>query len=184
MRRNWSGRGKGSTRWAVIQRSEPPQFRLLGQISIFSNYFWSIELGWFRATIMPPKVCEVVSAQKSIRAGKGGGSWKIEPSTPSISPNAFAESNLHLFPWFLNRWSRLGRLDNSCHRKYRARARLGGVRVGWRIDRGWDDESTCQANRRRERLRASPQRWRSKIRDSIFVLLMINALMFIFSLDS
>ncbi len=164
MRRNWSGRGKGSTRWAVIQRSEPPQSRLLGQISIFSNYFWSIELGWFRATIKPPKVCGVVSAQKSIRAGKDGGSWKIEPSTPSISPNAFAESNLHLFPWFLDRWSRLDRLDNSCHRKYRARARLGGVRVGWRIDREWDDESTCQANRRRGGLRASPQRWRSKIR--------------------
>jgi len=169
MRRNWFERGKSSTRWAIIQRSESSQSRLLDQISIFSNYFWSIELDWFRATIMPFKVCEIVSAQKSIRAGKDDGSWKIESSTLSIFFNAFAESNLHLFSWFLNRWSRLDRLDNSCHRKYRARARLEDVRMRWRIDREWNDESTCQANRRRERLKASSQRWRSKIRGRISV---------------
>ncbi len=49
---------------------------------------------------MSLKVCEVVSAQKSIRAGEGGGSWAIEPSKPSIFPIAFAQSNLRLFPWF------------------------------------------------------------------------------------
>ncbi len=39
---------------------------------IFFLFFiiWSIELGWLRATIMSPKVCEVVSAHKSIRAGE------------------------------------------------------------------------------------------------------------------
>jgi hypothetical protein len=50
---------------------------------------------------MPPKVCGVVSAQKSIRAGDGGGSWEIEPPKPSISPNAFAGSNLRIFRVFL-----------------------------------------------------------------------------------
>jgi len=37
---------------------------------------------------MPPKVCEIVSAPKSIRAGEGEGSWAIEPAKPPISPNA------------------------------------------------------------------------------------------------
>ena len=52
---------------------------------------------------MPPKVCEVVSASKSIRAGEGEGSWAIEPAKPLISPNAFAASNLHIFRGFLKR---------------------------------------------------------------------------------
>jgi len=46
---------------------------------------------------MSLKVCEVVSAQKLIRAGEDGGSWKIEQSKPSIFPISFAESNLHIF---------------------------------------------------------------------------------------
>ncbi len=62
------GGGRITTRWAVTQRIEPPQPRLLGQIWIFFDYFWSIELSRFRATIMPPKVCEVVSASRLIRA--------------------------------------------------------------------------------------------------------------------
>ncbi len=138
------GGGRITTRWAVTQRIEPPQSRLLGQISIFSNYFWSIELSRFRATIMPPKVCGVVSAPKSIRAGEGEGSWAIEPAKPPISPNAFAASNLHIFRGFLKRWSRLGRLYDSCHRKYRARGRLVEVRPIWRIDRGAYDGSPRQ----------------------------------------
>ncbi len=63
-----SGGGRVTTRWAVTQRSEPPQPHLLGQISMFSNYFWSVELSWFSATIMPPKVCGVVRASRLIRA--------------------------------------------------------------------------------------------------------------------
>ncbi len=59
------------TRGAVTQRSEPPQPRLLGQTFRFFNYFWSIEFAWIRPTIMPPKVCGVVSAQELIRAGEG-----------------------------------------------------------------------------------------------------------------
>ncbi len=65
------GGGRVTTRWAVTQRNEPPQPQLLGQTSMFSNYFWSIELSSIRATIMSSKVCEVVSAQKLIRAGEG-----------------------------------------------------------------------------------------------------------------
>jgi len=36
---------------------------------------------------MSPKVCGVVSAQESIRAGEGGGSWATEPPKPSIIPD-------------------------------------------------------------------------------------------------
>ena len=125
------GGGRVTTRWAVTQRSEPPQPRLLGQILRFFDYFWSIEFAWIRATIMPPKVCGVVSASKSIPAGEGDGRWATEQPKPSISPHPFAESNLRLFPRFLNRWSRLSRLDNCCQRKYCARARLAGVRAGY-----------------------------------------------------
>ncbi len=71
MRIDWSGRGKVMTGGEPInQRSEPSQPRFLGQTSIFFNYFDSIEFSWFRATIMSFKVCEVVSAHKSIRAGE------------------------------------------------------------------------------------------------------------------
>jgi len=52
---------------------------------------------------MPPKVCGLVSAPKSIRAGEGEGSWAIEPAKPLISPNAFAASNLRIFRGFLKR---------------------------------------------------------------------------------
>ena len=52
---------------------------------------------------MSLKVCEVVSAHKSIRAGEGEGSWAIEPAKPLISPNAIAASNLHIFRIFLKR---------------------------------------------------------------------------------
>ena len=52
---------------------------------------------------MPPKVCEVVSAQELIRAGDGGGSGAIGRPKPSISPIAVAESNLHIFRGFSKR---------------------------------------------------------------------------------
>ena len=110
------------------------------------------------------KVCKIVSAQKLIQTKKDADSWEIEQSQPSIILISFAESNLRLFFWFLNRCSRFGRLDNSRHRKYEAQERWGNVQMGWRIDREWDDESTCQANRRRGCLKASSQRWRSGIR--------------------
>ncbi len=130
------GGERGTTRWAVNQRSESPQPRLLGQTLIFFNYFESIELGWFRATIMPPKVCEVVSAQKSIRAGEDAGSWATEQSQPSISPTPFAGSNLHIFPEFLDRWAGPDRLYNLRQRKFFTRGHLVGVRGRWPIDRG------------------------------------------------
>ncbi len=57
-----------TTRWAIIQCIESSQSHLLGQISIFSNYFWSIELSRFRATIMSLRVCEIVSASRLIQA--------------------------------------------------------------------------------------------------------------------
>ncbi len=70
MRMGWSGRGKVvAGRGLVNQRSEPPQPHLLGQTLTLFNYFWSIGFDWLRATIMSPKVCGVVSAHKSIRAG-------------------------------------------------------------------------------------------------------------------
>ena len=57
-----------TTRWAVTQRSESLQPHLLGQISMFFNYFESIEFNSFRTTIMSLKVCEVVRASRLIRA--------------------------------------------------------------------------------------------------------------------
>ena len=137
--------GRTTTRRTTItQRSESSQSRLLGQILTLFNYFWSVEFSWIRATIMPPKVCEIVSASKSIRTGKDEDSWAIEPIKPLISPNAFAASNLRIFRGFLKRWSRLGRLYDSCHRKYRARERLVEVRPIWRIDREAYDGSSRQ----------------------------------------
>ena len=65
------GGGRITTRGAVIQRSEPPQPRLLGQIWIFFDYFWSIEFSSISATILSLKVCQVVNAQNLIRAGEG-----------------------------------------------------------------------------------------------------------------
>ncbi len=66
-----SGEEGDTTRWVVNQRSESPQSRLLGQTSIFFNYFESIEFSSIRATIMSPKVCEIVNAHRLIRARKG-----------------------------------------------------------------------------------------------------------------
>ena len=117
-----------TTRWAIIQRSESSQSQLLNQISMFFNYFESIEFNWIRATIMFLKVCEIVSASKSIRAKKDDERWAIEQTKSSIFSHSIAESNLRLFSWFLNRWSRLSRLYNCCHRKYCAWERLADVR--------------------------------------------------------
>ncbi len=55
---------------SVNQRFEPSQPHLLDQTLTLFNYFWSIEFSWLRATIMSLKVCEIVSAHKSIRAGE------------------------------------------------------------------------------------------------------------------
>ncbi len=83
------GGGRVTTRWAATQRSEPPQPRLLNQTLIFFNYFESIEFGWIRATITPPKVCQVVNAHRLIRAGEGlllGGpvNQRTEPPQPRL----------------------------------------------------------------------------------------------------
>ncbi len=136
----------------ITQRSESSQSRFLDQILTLFNYFWSVEFSWISATIMPLKVCEIVSVSKSIRAGKDESSWAIESIKPLIFPNAFAASNLRIFREFLKRWSHLDRLYDSCHRKYTARERLVEIRPIWRIDRRAYDESTCQDDRRRERV--------------------------------
>jgi len=54
----------------INQRIEFFQSHLLDQILTLFNYFWSIEFDWLRATIMSFKVCEIVSAHKSIQTGK------------------------------------------------------------------------------------------------------------------
>ncbi len=127
---------------------------------------------------MSLKVCEIVSAQKLIRAEEDDDSWAIERSKSSIFLIAVAESNLHIFRLFLKRWSRLSRLYNCCHRKYRARARLVEVRSRWRIDRETDDESTCQDDHRRDRWERHLLRWRSKIRDSVLLVFCIFFLLY------
>jgi hypothetical protein len=89
------GGGRITTRWAVTQRIEPLQPQLLDQICIFFHYFWSIEFSSIRATIMPPKVCRVVNAQKLIRAGEGITTrwWavnrRIEHSQPHLLDQIF-----------------------------------------------------------------------------------------------
>ncbi len=139
----------------ITQRSESFQPRFLGQILTLFNYFWSVEFSWISATIMSFKVCEIVSVSKSIRAKEDESSWVIESIKSLIFSNAFAASTLRIFREFLKRWSRLDRLYDSCHRKYRARERLVEIRSIWRIDRKAYDESTCQGDRRREELKAS-----------------------------
>ncbi len=139
----------------ITQRSESFQPRFLGQILTLFNYFWSVEFSWISATIMPFKVCEIVSASKSIRAEEDESSWAIESIKSLIFSNAFAASNLRIFREFLKRWSRLDRLYDSCRRKYRARERLVGIRPIWRIDREAYDESTCQDDRRRKKKKLS-----------------------------
>jgi len=123
----------------INQRSESSQSRLLDQTLIFFNYFESIELSWFRATITSFKVCEVVSAQKSIRTRKDADSEMIEQSQPSIFSISFAESNLHIFPKFLNRWIDLDQLYNLRQRKFFIRKHLVEVQDRWSINRETDD---------------------------------------------
>lgn len=58
-----------------------PKFSLFtfeneGSFNIF-RLFWSVDFSRCRATIMPFKVCEIVSAQKLIRAGDDADSWSI-----------------------------------------------------------------------------------------------------------
>ncbi len=139
----------------ITQRSESSQSRFLDQILTLFNYFWSVEFSWISATIMSFKVCEIVSVSKSIRTRKDESSWAIESIKLFIFSNAFAASNLRIFRKFLKRWSRLDRLYDSCHRKYRAWERLVEIWSIWRIDRETYDESTCQDDRHRNRLKAS-----------------------------
>ncbi len=139
----------------ITQRNESFQSQFLDQILTLFNYFWSVEFSWISATIMFFKVCKIVSALKSIQARKDESSWAIESIKSLIFSNAFAASNLRIFRKFLKRWSCLDRLYDSCHRKYWAQERLVEIRSIWRIDRKTYDESTCQDNRRRKRLRAS-----------------------------
>ncbi len=156
-------------RTTITQRSESSQPRFLDQILTLFNYFWSVEFNWISATIMSFKVCEIVSASKSIRARKDESSWAIESIKSLVFSNAFAASNLRIFREFLKRWSRLDQLYDSCRRKYRARERLVEIRSIWRIDRRAYDESTCQDDRRREKSWARHMLiQRSKIRDRHF----------------
>ena len=134
-----SNEKKDTTRWAINQRSESLQSRLLDQIWIFFNYFWSIEFSSIRATIMSFKVCEIVSVQKSIQAKNDADSWAIEQSQFSISSTSFAESNLHIFLKFLNRWADFDRLYNLRQRKFFIREHLVDVRDRWLIDWKTDD---------------------------------------------
>ena len=95
-----------TTRWAVNQRIEYSQPRLLDQIFIFLNYFERFEFNWFRATIMSFKVCRVVNAHMLIRAGEGlllGG----RSISAVISPTSITRSNLHIFWLFLKIWIQL-----------------------------------------------------------------------------
>jgi len=101
------GGGRVTTRWAAIQRSEPPQPRLLGQIWIFFHYFWRFELIWFRARIMPPKVCQVVIAHMLIRVGEGGGRRGTSQPAQWTSPTPFSRSNLNIFYLFWKHWIQL-----------------------------------------------------------------------------
>ncbi len=142
-------------RATIIQRSESSQSQFLDQILTLFNYFWSVEFSWISATIMSFKVCKIVSASKSIRTRKHESSWVIESIKSLIFLNAFAASNLRIFREFLKRWSRLNRLYDSCHRKYQAWECLVEIRfISW-IDRKTYDESTCQDDRRRRKLKAS-----------------------------
>ena len=101
------GGGRITTRWTVTQRSEPPQPRLLGQTLIFFNYFESIEFSSIRATIMPPKVCEVVNAHRLIRAGEGDDRRGTDQPAQWTSPTPIPGSNLDIFQLFWQHWIQL-----------------------------------------------------------------------------
>ncbi len=93
-----------------LSASKYPQPRLLNQTLIFFDYFRSIEFVWFRATIMPPKVCEVVSAQKLIRAREG----LLLGDQPAqwTFPTSITRSNLNIFRLFLKHWIQLNQSYN------------------------------------------------------------------------
>ena len=79
----------------VNQRIEPPQPHLLGQTLTLFNYFWSIGFSWLRATIMSPKVCGVVSAHKSIRAGEIDG-FDVQADPALAKPSKISMFNIFL----------------------------------------------------------------------------------------
>ncbi len=149
----------------IIQRSKSSKSQLLNQTSIFFNYFWSIELDSIRATIMPFKVCKIVSASKSIQAKKDDDSWAIKSIKFFIFLNAIAASNLRIFRRFLKRWSHLDRLYDSCHRKYWARDHLVKIRSIWWIDRKHMTNHHVKMNRHQKNWEHHMLIWRSEIRD-------------------
>jgi len=127
---------------------------------------------------MSLKVCEVVRTQKSIQARKDDDCWKIEQSKFSIFSNAFAKSNLRLFRVFLNRWNRLDRLYNSCHRKYWAQERLVEVWNIWRIDREHMMNQRVKRIIIKENWEHHMLIWRSKIRDKFNISTLSSTLLF------
>ncbi len=80
------------------------------------------------------KVYKIVSVHMLIQVRKDADSWKIEQSQPSIFSISFAESNLHLFLRFLNRWTDLNWLYNLHQRKFFIREHLVEVQDWWSID--------------------------------------------------
>ncbi len=96
-----------TTRWAIIQRSESFQPRLLDQIFRFFHYFWRFELIWFRARIMSFTVCQVVNAHELIQAREDDDRRKISHSAQWISSISFTRSNLNIFQIFWKHWTRL-----------------------------------------------------------------------------
>ncbi len=102
-----SSEEEDTTRWAINQRSESSQSRLLDQTSIFFNYFESIEFSSIRATIMFLKVCEIVNAHRLIRAKKGDDRREIDHSAQWISSTSFTRSNLDIIQLFLKHWIQL-----------------------------------------------------------------------------
>ena len=106
-----------------------PKFSLFtfeneGSFNIF-RLFWSVDFSRCRATIMPFKVCEIVSAQKLIRAGDDADSWKIDSLKPA---------DLHIFRLLWNRRIRLDRLYSCCHEKFFVRQFLCEVQGRWPND--------------------------------------------------
>ncbi len=134
-----SSEERNTIRWVINQRNEFFQSWLLDQILIFFNYFESIELSWFRTTIISFKVCEIISMQKSIQTRKNIDSWAIKQSQFSISSISFAESNLHIFSKFLNCWTDLNWLYNLRQRKFFIREHLVNVQDKWSINWEIDD---------------------------------------------
>ena len=99
-------------------------------IQRFNLYRRSVELFSFRATIIPLKVCRIVSALKLIRTGEGLFYYRMG-SHPEhwISPTSVTRSNLYINLLF---WKHRTRLDQSYN--YASQSRWGS-RCAW-VDPG------------------------------------------------